>query len=57
VLWNLPFKDAFERLDWDMKNGLGFQLDDETLARVEKREAEQLAKGYARDQVLVREFA
>ena len=57
VLWNLSFKDAFERLDWDMKNGPGFQLDDETLARVEKRKAEQLAKGYTRDQVRVNEFA
>lgn len=56
-LWNLSFEDAFERLDWDTKNRLGFQLDDETLAHVEKRKAEQLAKGYTRDQVRVNEFA
>lgn len=55
-LWNLSFEDAFERLDWDTKNKLGFQIDDETLARVEKRKAEQLAKGYARDQVRANEF-
>lgn len=56
-LWNLSFGGAFELLDWDTKNKLGFQLDDETLARVEERKAEQLAKNLTRDQVRANEFA
>ena len=55
-LWNLSFEDAFDRLDWDTKNKLGFQLDDEVLASVEKRKAERLAKGYTLDEVRASEF-
>lgn len=55
-LWNLSFEDVFERLDWDTKNRLGFQFDDEELASVEKRKAAQLAKGYTLDQVRASEF-
>lgn len=55
-LWNLSFEYAFERLGWDTKNKLGFQLDDEVLANVEKRKAEQLTKGYTLDQVRANEF-
>jgi hypothetical protein len=56
-LWNLSFEEAFELLDWDAKHKLAFQLDDEVLAKVEKRKAEQLAKGFTREQVRVSEFA
>jgi len=55
-LWNLPFEYAFERLGWDTKNKLGFHIDDEVLANVEKRKAEQLAKGYTLEQVRASEF-
>jgi hypothetical protein len=56
-LWNLSFEEAFALLDWDTKHKLAFQLDDEVLAQVEKRKAEQLAKGFTREQVRVNEFA
>jgi hypothetical protein len=56
-LWNLSFEEAFVLLDWDTKHKLAFQLDDEVLAQLEKRKAEQLAKGFTREQVRVNEFA
>lgn len=56
ALWNLSFEDIFNRFEWDTKNQLAFQLDDEVLVSVEKFKAEQRTKGYTLDQVRASEF-
>jgi len=51
VLWNARLEDILAQFDWNPRMKLDFEIDRETITRVEARKAQQLADGKTRQTV------
>jgi hypothetical protein len=55
--WNMSFEYVFEQFGWDTRTKLNADLDPQVFLQVARRKADQLAKGFRRDQVRRVEFS